>query len=113
MTSHSTQSEPTIIADYIELSIAKHYAGELSRGQLLRALRKNVLNMNQTDYCRLCQIGRNSLNDLELDKGDPKESTLTLAFKPFNLRPGVFKADPDLFEFIRYRQLQRNKKAKT
>jgi hypothetical protein len=92
--------DPFKVSEYIELCIAKHYAGTLSRGQLLRTLRKDVLSISQTAYCRLCGIGRNSLNDLEQDKGDLKESTISSAFRPFGLVPGMIKPDPDIYEFI-------------
>jgi hypothetical protein len=62
-------------------------AGELTRGQLLRTLRKDVLKLNQLKYCKLAGIGRNALFDLERDQGEPTESIVNKAFAPFGLKP--------------------------
>ncbi len=70
-----------------------HVAGDLTRGQLLRTLRKEVLKLNQSTYCKLTGIGRNAFVDLERDQGEPASSTVTKAFSPFGLKPIMLRPD--------------------
>ncbi|WP_175439527.1 helix-turn-helix domain-containing protein [Alteromonas lipolytica] len=77
---------------------AEHLRGNLSRGQLLKALRKNVLRMTQIRYCKLTGIGRNALIDIERDQGEPTEAIVNKAFAPFKLQPVMVRPD---IEFLR------------
>lgn len=70
-----------------------HVVGDLTRGQLLRTLRKDVLKLNQTTYCKLTGVGRNALVDIERDQGEPSSSTITKAFAPFGLKPIMMRPD--------------------
>lgn len=50
--------------------LKRFYASELTEGQLLRALRRDVLGLNQTRYATLVGISRRTLSDLEGDKSN-------------------------------------------
>ena len=42
---------------------------EITTGELLKYLRKNVLGMSQEQYANLVGISRRTLSDIELNKG--------------------------------------------
>lgn len=65
------------------------YAGELTEGQLLRALRRDVLGLSQTRYAELVGISRRTLSDLEGDKGNVTLAVMNRVFKPLGLRVGL------------------------
>lgn len=87
------------IEQHLYRLLKTHLAGELTRGQLLRTLRKDVLKLNQLKYCKLAGIGRNALVDLERDQGEPTETIVNKAFAPFGLKPVMMR--PDL-SFVRH-----------
>lgn len=86
------------LEDKLTTLIASHIRGELTRGELLRTLRKDILRMNQTRYCSLVGIGRNALVDIERDQGEPTESIVSKAFAPFKLKPVMIRPD---IEFLK------------
>lgn len=77
--------------------VTLHIGGKLSRGELLKTLRKDILRLNQTRYCRLVGIGRNSLVDIERDQGEPSEFIVSKAFSPFKLKPMMMRSDVIFF----------------
>lgn len=85
--------DATDLENKLTMLIASHIKGELSRGALLRTLRKDILQMNQTRYCNLVGIGRNALVDIERDQGEPTETVVMKAFSPFNLQPMMIRPD--------------------
>ncbi|MBT0587846.1 helix-turn-helix domain-containing protein [Alteromonas oceanisediminis] len=70
-------------------AIADLLRGSRTRGEILRDLRKNVLKMNQQDFCKLSRISRRSLTDLENDYGGLNEETVNKAFEIFGLKLGL------------------------
>lgn len=70
-------------------SLQRLLDGELSEGQVLARLRKNVLGMNQSDYANLVGISRRTLSAIENDSGNQSVSVINTAFKPFSLRIGL------------------------
>ncbi|MBF8221521.1 helix-turn-helix domain-containing protein [Halomonas sp. 328] len=69
--------------------LGRFYAGELSEGQLLRALRRDVLGLSQDRYATLVGISRRTLSDLEGDKGNATLEVINRAFRPLGLEVGL------------------------
>lgn len=69
--------------------LQRFYAGELTEGQLLRALRRDVLGLSQTRYAALVGISRRTLSDLEGDKGNVTLAAVNRVFKPLGLQVGL------------------------
>ncbi|MBB3330918.1 DNA-binding XRE family transcriptional regulator [Halomonas campaniensis] len=65
--------------------LRRFYAGELTDGQLLRALRRDVLGLSQTRYAALVGISRRTLSDLEGDKGNVTLEMKNRVFRPLGL----------------------------
>ncbi|ALT00171.1 hypothetical protein AT746_19145 [Lacimicrobium alkaliphilum] len=71
-----------------------YYKDELTLGQMLRIMRKDLLEMTQFDYAKLVGISRRSLCDLEQDKSHPTAHNLNAVFAPFGLKTGLISASP-------------------
>ncbi|GEK46075.1 helix-turn-helix domain-containing protein [Bisbaumannia pacifica] len=69
--------------------LGQFYAGELTEGKLLRALRRDVLGLSQDRYAALVGISRRTLSDLEGDKGNATLELINRAFKPLGLEMGL------------------------
>ncbi|MCG6657211.1 helix-turn-helix domain-containing protein [Halomonas campisalis] len=65
--------------------LRKLYAGDLTEGQLLRSLRRDVLGLSQTRYAEMVGISRRTLSDLERDTGSVTLEVMNRAFKPLGL----------------------------
>lgn len=65
--------------------LQRFYTGELTDGQLLRALRRDVLGLSQTRYAALVGISRRTLSDLEGDKGNVTLEVKNRVFRPLGL----------------------------
>ena len=55
---------------------------EITTGELLKYLRKNVLGMSQEQYANLVGISRRTLSDIELNKGSLSQSIMDKVLKP-------------------------------
>ncbi len=80
----ASEREQVLLASYRSFMF-----GQLTRGQLLRQLRKSVLRMNQTDFSRLVNVSRRSLTQIESDAIDLSEETLNRVFNIFGLQVGL------------------------
>lgn len=67
----------------------QYLKGHIDRGDILRLLRKQVLGMNQTEFCELVGISRRSLTSIENNEAGNNEEVLNKAFKIFGLKTGV------------------------
>lgn len=76
----------------------QYYEAKLTRGELLHTFRKQVIKYSQSEYCKLVGIGRNSLIDIEKDRGEPSETIINKAFRPFNLKVGLVPKDISILE---------------
>lgn len=65
--------------------LKRFYASELTEGQLLRALRRDVLGLNQTRYATLVGISRRTLSDLEGDKSNVTLEVKNRVYRPLGL----------------------------
>lgn len=63
--------------------------GELTQGQLLKRLRKELLRQNQEQFASLVKISRRTLSDIENDRGDMTVDTLNKVFGLFGLKVGL------------------------
>jgi DNA-binding XRE family transcriptional regulator len=62
---------------------------EMTEGQMLRKLRKDVLGMNQDEYATLVGVSRRTLSDIENDTGIQSIEIINSVFKPFGLGLGL------------------------
>jgi DNA-binding XRE family transcriptional regulator len=62
---------------------------EMSEGELLRTLRKDILAMNQDEYAALVNVSRRTLSDIERDAGNPSLPVLKRVFRPLGLTIGL------------------------
>ncbi len=62
---------------------------ELTEGELLRRLRKDILGMNQDEYAVLVKVSRRTLSDIERDAGNPSLPVLKRVFRPLGITVGL------------------------
>ena len=80
-----TQDRQQVLIDlYLQ-----YLLNEITLGQLLAYLRKNILGMSQEQYANLVGISRRTLTDIEQDKGKLTQSVLDKVFKPLGLKAGL------------------------
>ncbi|WP_444677778.1 helix-turn-helix transcriptional regulator [Halomonas sp. E19] len=62
---------------------------EISEGQALRLLRRDVLGLSQEAYASLVGISRRTLSDLERDRANISLAALNRVFRPLGLKVGL------------------------
>lgn len=92
-TRHPDDREAALVA-----LLRQFYAGELTEGQLLRALRRDVLGLSQTRYAELVGISRRTLSDLEGDKGNATLEVMDRVFRPLGLEVSLLPRKRRLLE---------------
>lgn len=65
------------------------YNGELTEGELLREVRKEVLRLSQTEYAKLTGVSRRTISAFEQNKVSLSLTAYRLLFKPMGLQPGL------------------------
>lgn len=80
--------------------LKRFYAREITDGELLRALRRDVLGLNQTRYAALVGISRRTLSDLEGDKNNVTLEVKNRVFRPLGLEVSLLPRKRDLLEQI-------------
>ncbi len=70
----------------------------VAHGQLLRALRREVLGLSQTRYSELVGISRRTLSDLEGDKGNVTLEVKNRVFRPLGLEVSLLPRKRSLLE---------------
>ena len=84
-TKNQTQDRQQVLIDlYLQ-----YLLNEITLGQLLAYLRKNILGMSQAQYANLVGVSRRTLTDIEQDKGKLTQSVLDKVFKPLGLKAGL------------------------
>ncbi|CUB04555.1 helix-turn-helix transcriptional regulator [Marinomonas fungiae] len=74
--------------------LQQHLLGEISQGQMLKRLRKEVLGFSQTRYAEFVGVSRRTLTDIEQDKGNQAQSMIDTVFKPFGIKSGLTPIHP-------------------
>ncbi|CNB34502.1 helix-turn-helix transcriptional regulator [Yersinia sp. 2544 StPb PI] len=69
--------------------LSQLFSEQISTGELLRKLRKEMLTMSQDEFSSLVNISRRTLSDIETDKGGQTLSVLGRVFRPFGLKIGL------------------------
>lgn len=78
--------------------LSRLFGGEITEGELLRTLRKDLLKMSQTDYANMVGVSRRTLSDIERNTGSPTLAVLNTVFKPFGLKTGLLPRNPALMK---------------
>lgn len=69
--------------------LRQHILGEISQGELLKYLRKNVLGVSQTRYAQFIGISRRTLTDIEQNKGSQTQGIIDKVFQPFGIKSSL------------------------
>ena len=64
-------------------------AGEMTWGEVVRALRRQVAGLNQQNFAKVTKISVRTLRNLERDDGNPTLATLEAVLSPFGLATGL------------------------
>ena len=73
-------------------------SGEMTQGQALRKLRIEMLGVNQQQYMKMVQVSRQTLSNIENDKGNYSIETINQVFKPFGLELGLVPINKTLLK---------------
>ena len=73
---------------------------EITTGELLKYLRKNVLGMSQEQYANFVGISRRTLSDIELNKGSLSQTIMDKVLKPLGLQMGLVPMHLHIIEKI-------------
>lgn len=74
--------------------------GEMTQGQAIRKLRIEMLGINQQQYMKMVKVSRQTLSNIENDKGNYSVETINQVFKPFGLELGLIPINKILLEEI-------------
>lgn len=83
----------------IEL-LRQHLQGELTQGEVLQQLRKQVLGFTQTRYAELVGVSRRTLTDIEQNKGSQTQSVINKVFKPFGIQMGLIPTQASIANYL-------------
>ena len=64
-------------------------SGELTIGQAIRRLRKEVTGLQQARFAQMCKLSLRALRQLEHDETNPTVQTLNNVFRPFGMQVGI------------------------
>ena len=67
----------------------QHLMGELSQGQLLKQLRRDVLKMNQKAFAEWVGVSVRTLSSLERDAALPSQQIINKVFNKLGLKAGL------------------------
>ena len=87
--------QPILIDLYLQ-----YLKQEITTGELLKYLRKNVLGMSQEQYANFVGISRRTLSDIELNKGSLSQSIMDKVLKPLGLQTGLVPTHLHVIERI-------------
>ena len=80
--------------------LQQHILGEITQGQMLRRLRKEVLGFSQTRYAELVGVSRRTLTDIEQGKGSQVQSIIDKVFKPLGMKSGLTPIHPHVARHV-------------
>lgn len=72
--------------------------GDISQGNALKALRLNILKLNQDGFSKIVGVSRKTISDIENNKGNCTLDVLNVVFKPFGLRVGLIPSSIDVLK---------------
>ncbi|CNI40938.1 putative DNA-binding protein [Yersinia frederiksenii] len=90
----SPLARETLLLNLVE----QFFSDQISMGQLLRRLRKDMLNMSQDEFSSMVKISRRTLSDIETDKGSQTLSVLGRVFRPFGLKIGLLPRNQQILK---------------
>lgn len=90
----SPLARETLLLNLVE----QFFSDQISMGQLLRRLRKDMLNMSQDEFSSMVNISRRTLSDIETDKGSQTLSVLGRVFRPFGLKIGLLPRNQQILK---------------
>ncbi len=64
-------------------------SGEITIGQAVRRLRKDVTGLQQARFAQMCKLSLRTLRQLEHDESNPTVQTLNSVFNPFGMQVGI------------------------
>lgn len=64
-------------------------AGDITIGQAVRRLRKEVTGLQQARFAQMCKLSLRALRQLEQDEANPTLHTLNSVFSPFGMQVGI------------------------
>lgn len=73
-------------------------AEEISEGEALRLLRREVLGLSQERYANLVGVSRRTLSDLERNQGNLTIAVINRVFRPLGLRMCLVPRQPELLK---------------
>ncbi|MBD5770789.1 helix-turn-helix domain-containing protein [Marinomonas colpomeniae] len=76
--------------------LRQHILGEISQGELLKYLRKNILGVSQTRYAEFIGVSRRTLTDIEQNKGSQAQGIIDKVFKPFGIKSSLAPIQPHM-----------------
>ena len=77
-----------LMIEAIEADLAR---GEITLGDAVKRLRREVTKLQQTQFARMCKISVRTLIQIEHNEGNPTLKSLNAVFKPFGLQMGVVR----------------------
>ena len=75
-------------------------AEEISEGEALRLLRREVLGLSQEDYAKLVGVSRRTLSDIERNQGNLTLAVMNRVFRPLGLRMCLVPRQPELLRQV-------------
>ena len=75
-------------------------AEEISEGEALRLLRREVLGLSQEDYAKLVGVSRRTLSDIERNQGNLTLAVMNRVFRPLGLRMCLVLRQPELLRQV-------------
>lgn len=64
-------------------------SGELTIGQAVRKLRKEITGLQQARFAQMCKLSLRALRQLEHNESNPTVQTLNSVFNPFGMQVGI------------------------
>lgn len=84
----------------LQTLVRRLFEGEISEGELLRILRREVLGLSQERYAELVGVSRRTLSDMEGDKGNLSVAVMNRIYRPLGLRVGLLPRHPELLRRV-------------
>ncbi len=85
----------------ILIDLYKQYLlNEMTQGQMIIYLRKNILEMSQQEYADYVGISRRTLTNIEQDNDKLTQSVLNKVLKPLGMKVGIIPTHAHVIQKI-------------